>query len=121
MNNTQTFGARVRFARQQNKMTLEVLSDKIGLTKQALYCIEKGITKKTGAMMALVDALGVTPEWLILGKGSMTKEDESMVGIRATTLSNMSELERLREVVQVLSNRVTSLENMLYFGGQVAN
>lgn len=66
---------RIREARRHVKMTQDALAKRIGLTKATISQWESGTTTPNGKnLINLAEALNVSPEWLLTGKGSESKE-----------------------------------------------
>jgi len=64
-------GERLRLARKEAGLTQQQLADKVGMKKASISGLELGTSKKPSAdnILPLAKFLGVTPEWLVSGKG----------------------------------------------------
>lgn len=66
-------GDRLKLAREAAGLTQSAVARKAKVTPSAISQIESGLSKKPSAenLLPIAKALGVHPEWLITGKGSM--------------------------------------------------
>lgn len=71
--NMDTIGGRIKYARKRKKMTQQCLCDEMGGADISnISRIERGLQiplMKT--INSIADALGVDPEWITTGEGSM--------------------------------------------------
>lgn len=66
-----SLGGRVKFARQQLKMSQTTLANKIGTSQGTVAHIENGRNSETKHIIELARALRVRAEWLATGEGEM--------------------------------------------------
>jgi transcriptional regulator with XRE-family HTH domain len=57
-------GERIRVRREDLGLSRAKLANLVGIKPQSLESIEKGETKRTGLILELAEALGVSPEYL---------------------------------------------------------
>ncbi|MBU2738538.1 helix-turn-helix domain-containing protein [Acidithiobacillus sp. ATCC 19703] len=74
---TTTTGDRIRLAREKAGLTMSELAHRINVSKQLVWSWENGKIKdpRPEYVIAIRDALNVSIDWLILGKGEMSEED----------------------------------------------
>lgn len=109
-----TMGERVRFARQLNKLTLQALADKIGMTKQSVHNFEIGKTRQTGKMIELADALKVNLDWLARGRGQIWMgHEQCFIPNDARGHPEQCGKDNMQDVLSSLIHRVTVLESRL--------
>lgn len=70
---TKSIGARIKHAREKAGLTMVQLAKCVGVSKQAVWGWEVGVTKgpKPEHLLAIRDVLNVSLDWLILGTGEM--------------------------------------------------
>lgn len=66
-----TLAKRLRYAREQAGLSQSGLARGIGIRPQAIQAIEAGQVRRPRNIVEIAAALGVAPEWLLLGKGRM--------------------------------------------------
>lgn len=66
-----TLGERLRQARENKNLTQQEVAERAGMSQPTYYKIESGKTKRTTYLNDLARVLGVNPEWLATGQGSM--------------------------------------------------
>lgn len=73
-----TFGERLREARESKKFSQHGLARATGITQGTISQWKKGlyILRDRAKAQALADVLGVTPEWLLYGKGIAAPKTE---------------------------------------------
>ena len=65
---TTTLGDRIRWAREQQGLSMRELGLASGLSKESIYRMEKGVIDvRSSHLVHLARALGVGVEWLLLG------------------------------------------------------
>ena len=84
-------GIRIRKFRKHKKLTLAQLSDKIGISLNSLASIETAKTKpSSNTLESLVENTDINPDWLIAGRGDMTRDDT--VEVEVLTLAGLGDL-----------------------------
>ena len=71
MNNLDTFGNRLTFARKFRKLTQKEVAKKAGIEQGTLSGLETGKSTSTSSAIPLSKALDVSVDWLIDGSGEM--------------------------------------------------
>ncbi len=66
-----TLAKRLRYAREQAGLSQSSLARRVGIKPQAIQIIEAGQVHRPRNIVEIAAALGVAPEWLLLGKGRM--------------------------------------------------
>lgn len=62
---------RLRYAREQAGLSQSGLARRVGIRPQAIQFIEAGEVRRPRNTVEIAMALGVSAEWLLLGKGRM--------------------------------------------------
>ncbi len=66
-----TLAKRLRYAREQAGLSQSALARRVGIKPQAIQFIEAGQVHRPRNIVEIAAALGVAPEWLLLGKRRM--------------------------------------------------
>lgn len=66
-----TLAKRFHYAREQAGLSQSSLARRVGIKPQAIQSIEAGHVRRPRNIVEIASVLGVTPEWLLLGKGTM--------------------------------------------------
>lgn len=86
-----TFGDRVLLILEQQRRTKAWLASEIGISKQAInYLLNHSTTPKY--VNEIATALEISPEWLLLGKGSRQILSESTAGITRIPIISMQNI-----------------------------
>lgn len=80
-----TFANRLRFARQQRKLSQTALARACGLSQGAISSYETGERKSAKEIFKLAQVLQVNPSWLSLGSGSMDIHSQTATAPRSVT------------------------------------
>lgn len=70
-----TLGKRLRFARQERKLTQTQLADLSGVKQSDISKLERGDSQTTTGLVRLASALTCNPEWLDTGDGAIWQTD----------------------------------------------
>lgn len=71
----ETLGTRFKTLRKSKKLTQQQIADAIGVSKTSVIYWEKGDNlPKHDSLMALANILGVTPDFLLYGKGKFSSD-----------------------------------------------
>lgn len=108
-----TMGSRMRFARQLNKLTLQALADKVGVTRQAVHNLEVGKAQQTNKLFNFADTLNVNVEWLARGNGPMTRDADYPLTNGARGQPKDLNMSNLHDVLASIQHRLTVLESRL--------
>jgi transcriptional regulator with XRE-family HTH domain len=101
------FGRRMRLAREEKRMSQEVLGEKIGTTKSAISGYEAGHTDpRSSLLQPIADALGVSHTWL--GKGVNVIElgedpEKAQIGSEIRTIRESKGLSQ-RELAELIGS-----------------
>lgn len=74
-----TLGKRLRFARQERKLTQTQLADLSGVKQSDISKLERGDSQTTAGLVRLASALTCSPEWLDTGDGAIWQTDSPAV------------------------------------------
>ncbi len=66
-----SLGERLKQARENKQLSQQEVAERAGMSQPTYYKIESGKTKRTTYLNDLARVLGVNPEWLATGQGSM--------------------------------------------------
>lgn len=66
-----TLAERLKEARSARGLTQKALGDLVGVSQAAIQKIETGKANQTTKLVDIANALGVMPDWLSSGEGSM--------------------------------------------------
>lgn len=74
----ETIGERITWARKKRGLSQADLSKAIGITRQAMWQIEEGVTRspKPETLFLIADALKVKPRWLVYKEGAPLDDQE---------------------------------------------
>lgn len=71
-----TLAERLKFARNQAKLSQSKIADIVGISQPTYQALESGKVQKTSYMMEIASALKVAPQWLATGQGEMINETQ---------------------------------------------
>lgn len=129
-----TFGERVKQARLAVKLSQQKLAKKAGVSQTTISDIERGRNDGSKDIVQIARALGQTPEYLLLGRGSevappvsqITDEQAEILSIWADLIPSEREdvrrrAEHNREVLKINAARVVRVNDRrkaqtVYFG-----
>lgn len=70
------FGSRIRKIREDSKLSVQAFADKLGLNKGSISSYENEKYKPSAETLVLIsEHFGVSPEWLLLGTGSIYNKE----------------------------------------------
>ena len=65
-----SIGSRIKAARKSNQLSTAQLSRRLGVQTKTLASWQKNLTQpRSNRLAMLAGVLGVTPQWLLVGKG----------------------------------------------------
>lgn len=91
---------RVKLAREIKQMSQIQLSKYVGISQGTLSDLERGKNKSSLMLTKIADVLGVSPIWLLEGKGEMTTGKTNVVQLK----------DARQEAVAPLQNKVPKIE-----------
>ncbi|WP_420996203.1 helix-turn-helix domain-containing protein [Cupriavidus sp. 30B13] len=97
--------ARLKEARQFLGLSQQKLADKFGISKPGLQGNEAGKSMPGGDLLACYSSLGISVDWLLTGKGSMTFDDS---GERAQPSAGPLDVELLEVVLEKLETKIAA-------------
>lgn len=75
-------GKRIRFAREQNNLTRDVLAEKIGISKMYLSQLEKGQRHASlPVTIKIAECLNLSLDYLIYGDNSIDINKQEIIGM----------------------------------------
>lgn len=83
-----TFGSRLKFAREVAGLTQSELGRAVGMSQGQIGHLESGIRKKTTKLHEIAQALKVSAEWLLFGKDSDKQEPQESKELHLAYISN---------------------------------
>lgn len=112
-----TFGARLKFRREQENRTLEDCARVCGFSRQAIATWEKGGEPRRltpEALAKLATYLHCTPEWLLQGVGVEDVPDSADGGAAPAVRSDLRPLlETLRSAEDELRQTIRKIERLI--------
>ena len=98
MKNYKLIGIRIMQKRKECDLTQENLAEKIGLSKNHISNIERGvIIPKIEILLKICEVLGETPDYYLIGRISSQKEDELMKLLSMCPPKNLDLIKKLIE------------------------
>jgi transcriptional regulator with XRE-family HTH domain len=77
MTKLQEFGDRLKYAREQAKLTQTQLAGRVGIVQSVIANIENGRNESSRHLVKIAEVLGVEPLWLNEGRGPRTLESNN--------------------------------------------
>lgn len=104
-------GIRVMQKRKEKGMTQEVLSEKIGISKNHLSSIERGIyIPTTKCLINICNILGGTPDYYLIGSISPVDENETIKLLKKCSPTQIKIINKLLSVYIDESKKMTKAE-----------
>ena len=102
-----TFGKRLRYARQQQRLTQQQLADRVGLSREAIAMLETGKTQGTARLMEIAKTLRISPGWLLWGNEKLDEVTPAVLQA-AVDLQSLPTETRAAILALIASNKQNS-------------
>lgn len=97
--NKRLMGIRIMQKRKEKGLTQEALSEEIGISKNHLSSIERGLyMPTTKCLLKICDLLGETPDFYLIGSLSPNDENETMKLLKKCQPNQIRMINKLLEV-----------------------